>query len=67
MEAFEDGKHSREEAEDYVRLTVLLATVLFLIAISQRFHFRAAKLGLRGLALVATAVILGLLITFPRA
>ena len=66
-EELEEGKHSREKAEDYVRITVLLATVLFLIAISQRFHVRIAKLGLLGLAVVATGVILWLLITFPRA
>jgi hypothetical protein len=37
-EAFEQGTLAREHGDDYVRIAVLLATVLFLIAISQRFR-----------------------------
>ena len=35
------GPRAAENGEDYVRATVLLATVLFLIALSQRFESRA--------------------------
>jgi len=33
------GVESRDRAEHYVRVTVLLAAVLFLIALGQRFKF----------------------------
>lgn len=66
-EAFEDGKSSREVGEDYVRLTVFLATVLFLIAISQRFRLVSVQLSLLGIAVLATVAILVLLISYPRA
>ena len=46
--AFEAGTHAREEGERYVRDTILLATVLFLTALAQRFKVRALRLGLIG-------------------
>jgi hypothetical protein len=55
---FEQGTSARETADDYVRATVLLATVLFLVALSQRFkdtRIRAALL-LFGTVLVAFGV-----------
>jgi hypothetical protein len=42
-EAFETGTEARETADRYVRQTVLFATVLFLVAISQRFTYRAVR------------------------
>jgi hypothetical protein len=65
--AFEEGRTSRETAEDYVRLTVFLATVLFLTAMAQRFHVRAVQVGLLACATVATLIILGVLTSYPRA
>jgi len=65
--AFEAGRAAREVAEDYVRLTVFLATVLFLTAMAQRFHVRTAQVGLLAMATVATLVILGLLASYPLA
>jgi hypothetical protein len=47
---FDDGTQARETAEQYVRLTVLMATVLFLIALSQRFRLRNVRIGLLGVA-----------------
>ena len=43
---FDEGTEARETSEQYVRLTVLLATVLFLIALSQRFKVRGVRIGL---------------------
>lgn len=43
---FDEGTEARETAEQYVRLTVILATVLFLIALSQRFRVRNVRIGL---------------------
>jgi hypothetical protein len=56
-EAFEQGTKGREFADQYVRATVTLATVLLLIAISQRFKTRGVR--------VALLVIAALLLCFP--
>ena len=45
-QVFEEGTTSREYADQYVRATVTLATVLLLIAISQRFQTRRVRVGL---------------------
>src|ERR1700686_473722 len=45
-EVFEQGTRGRQLSDDYVRATVMLATVLLLIAISQRFKTHAVRLGL---------------------
>jgi hypothetical protein len=64
--AFTEGTESRETAEKYVRVTVLLATVLFLTAIAQRFKIRQVRLGL---FLVAASLMLFAIVTvgmYPR-
>ena len=43
---FGEGTEARETAERYVRGTVLLATVLFLVALAQRFKLRNVRVGL---------------------
>ena len=48
--AFDEGTEARETADRYVRQTVLFATVLFMIAVSQRFTYRAVRLTATGLA-----------------
>jgi hypothetical protein len=45
-EVFEQGTRDRQYADEYVRATVTLATVLLLIAISQRFTTRGVRVGL---------------------
>ena len=49
-EVFETGTKARETGDRYVRVTVFLATVLLLTAISQRFRIRASALALSFLA-----------------
>ena len=66
-EQFTAGVEDRDTAEHYVRITVILAAVLFLIALGQRFDFRgirAAVMTTAGVLLVYAAV---LMITYPRA
>ena len=66
-QAFETGVESRERAEHYVRVTVLLSVVLFLIALGQRFKFRGVRtavLGVAGVVLLYTVVLLS---SYPRA
>src|SRR4051812_33752279 len=67
QQAFEGGTHAREQGERYIRDTILLATVLFLTALAQRFKVRALRLGLIGVSLVLLAVALYFIGTYPRA
>jgi len=66
-EAYDHGVESRDHADDYVRLTVILAAVLFLIAIGQRFHIRGVRLGVLGIAGALIVYAMVLLATYPRA
>ncbi len=58
--------HARETGDKYVRTTVLLATVLFLIAVSQRFALFKVRVGLLVVALVLLVVALNNILTYPR-
>ncbi|HVN68419.1 MAG TPA: hypothetical protein VMU38_02015 [Candidatus Binatia bacterium] len=63
---FDTGVVAREHGDDYVRVTVFLATVLFLTALSQRFEFagpRAVVIVIAALFLVAS---LYFVLTLPR-
>src|SRR5262245_39181237 len=64
--AFADGITAAEHADKYVRVTVFLATVLFLVGISTHFPLRAIRSGLIGLAAVLLAVSLVQLAGLPR-
>lgn len=63
---FEQGTTARQHADDYIRTTVVLATVLFLLALSQRFLIRRVRVGV--LVLATGLMIYGLvaMLTFPR-
>jgi hypothetical protein len=65
-EVFERGAEARETGEKYVRTTVLLATVLFLIALSQRFALVRLRVGLLCVALVLLGIALTSIGTYPR-
>ena len=63
---YDEGATDGEDSDDYVRTTVFLASVLFLVGISGHFRLRAARIGLitvGGAILVASIV---LLLTTPR-
>ena len=62
----EEGTHSRETAEKYVRATVLLALVLFLVAVSQRFLVRGVRLAVIALAVALLAYGLFDMARLPR-
>jgi hypothetical protein len=49
---FAEGESSANTEDKYVRLTVLLAAVLFLVGIGSRFPVRVARHGLIGVASV---------------
>jgi hypothetical protein len=50
--AFARGEHAGGTADNYVRDTVFLATVLFLVGISSHFSLRQARYALVGIAVV---------------
>jgi hypothetical protein len=62
--AFDHGTQARETSDEYVRQTVLFATVLFLVAIEQRFATRRVRIAATalagGLMLVALIGVVGL-------
>jgi hypothetical protein len=47
---FDEGTSARGTSDSYVRFTVLLASVLFLVALAQRLTVRAARVGLNTVA-----------------
>lgn len=53
---FKAGQAAGATGDRYVRITVLLATVLFLVGISGHFPVRAARMGLLGVACVLLAL-----------
>jgi hypothetical protein len=65
-ELFEKGTQAREHADDYVRVTVSLATVLLLIAISQRFRSHRIRTVLAVVALFVLSIPVWRLLTLPR-
>jgi hypothetical protein len=64
---FERGLQARENGDKYVRNTVLLATVLFLIAVAQRFKIRNVRYSLLGVAFVLLAAAVYFVVTYPVA
>jgi hypothetical protein len=66
-DVFEEGTKARETSDGYVRATVLLATVLLLTAISQRFHTSSVRIALAVLAALLICIPLWRVLTLPRA
>jgi hypothetical protein len=48
--AFQAGTEARETADRYVRVTVVFALVLFLVAVGQRFKLLGVRIGAMGLS-----------------
>ncbi|MFL6045075.1 MAG: hypothetical protein ACJ72M_08155 [Propionibacteriaceae bacterium] len=65
-ELFTEGTDAGETAVKYVRLTVLFALVLFLIASGQRFRQRPVRISANALAVCLLLYTLGYLIILPR-
>jgi hypothetical protein len=64
---FEQGTLAREWAEKYVRITVILATVLLLTAISQRFRSHRIRVGLIVMSFLLLCIPIWSIFTLPRA
>jgi hypothetical protein len=66
-ELFEQGTRARERADAYVRVTVYLATVLLLIAISQRFRSVQIRTTVVAVAFLMLCIPIWFIFTLPRA
>ena len=64
---FERGTRGRQYSDQYVRATVTLATVLLLMAISQRFRMRSVRVGLLVVAAFLLCFPVYHILTLPRA
>lgn len=64
---YNQGENAGEISDNYVRTTVFLATVLFLVGISGHFRVRSARVGLIvvGAAILVTSVVLLILTPKP--
>jgi hypothetical protein len=62
----DQGTRSGETGDQYVRITVLLATVLLITAIGQRFRFRAVRIAFMILAWLLLCLPLWQLLMLPR-
>jgi hypothetical protein len=63
---FDRGTAARHQADEYVRTTVVLATVLFLLALSQRFRVLRVRVGVVVVAMALMVYGLVTTVTFPR-
>jgi hypothetical protein len=64
---FEQGNEARQRSDEYVRTTVMLATILLLIAVSQRFKVFRVRVGVLVFAAVLLCFPLYTLLRLPRA
>ena len=64
---FEAAVNSRETGDNYVKVTVFLATVLLLTALSQRFDVFGPRVAVVAVAFVLLIISAYLILTLPRA
>ncbi len=64
---FTQGTQDRAHGDEFVRVTVLFATVLFLVAVGQRFKIRGPRLALMGVSFVLLVIALSFVATYPSA
>jgi hypothetical protein len=66
-QAYDAGTEAREKADKYLRNTVLLAMVLFLTALAQKFKFQHVRVGLLSVCSILLVIALYYLAVYPRA
>jgi len=66
-EHFEKGVSTRETGDSYVKVTVFLATVLLLTALSHRFEQVGPRVAIVGVAFLLLIISSYLIVTLPRA
>jgi hypothetical protein len=65
-EIFDQGTKARDYSDQYVRETVMLATILLLTAISQRFRTHNVRIGLAVVAMLLLCFPIFRILTLPR-
>lgn len=65
-EAFERGNEARRHSDEYVRVTVILATVLLLVAVGQRFKLRRVRMAMMVFAALLLCFSLYTILWLPR-
>ena len=63
---FDEGTEARETGDKYVRNTVLFATVLFLVAVGQRFKSHGARVAVNAIGAVVLVYTLASVVGLPR-
>jgi hypothetical protein len=63
----EKGVSTRDTGDDYVKVTVFLATVLLLTALSQRFRVQRRRVAVAAVAAILLCISAYWLPTLPRA
>jgi hypothetical protein len=63
---FAEGTEARHTADDYVRNTILLAMVLFLVAVAQRFKSHWVRVSANCVAAVLLLGTLASIVSLPR-
>jgi hypothetical protein len=63
---FDEGNEARETGSKYVRATVLFASVLFLVAVGQRFKAHSARLGVNVIAALVLIYAVASVADLPR-
>jgi hypothetical protein len=63
---FQSAVASRETGDQYVKVTVFLATVLLLTALSQRFKILGPRIAVVAVAFVLLVISTSLLVRLPR-
>ena len=62
----DEGEESGANADEYVQLTIVLASILFLVGISTQFAMRGVRYGLIALATVLLVLSLIQVATLPK-
>ena len=63
---FDEGTTARHHADEYIRTTVVLATILFVLVLAQRFRTRRVRLGVLVVAIGLMTYGLVTILTLPR-
>jgi len=63
---FEQGNDARRHSDEYVRVTVILATVLLLVAVGQRFKLRRVRIAMMVFAALLLCLSVYTILWLPR-
>ena len=62
---YDEGQSAARTGDDYIRTTVILASVLFIVGISSHFSVRSVRLGMVAVGAVLVVLAVAELLTLP--